>query len=136
MEPVSTWSSYRRKTSKNIFRRVVLTRCDAASGGAQSANSNPGFLGRSKIADVQESQARFDAVLADEVSAVSTLAIRQVQYQEITGVAAEALALLKSHLEPAALEPDSLQAWQTRGNAALILDPARHKPMPSRGCST
>lgn len=72
-------------------------------------------VGRGKITELQESQARYDSVVAREVSAISTLALRQAQYLEVTGVPADGLAGLRSGFRPVAPQPDSLQAWQTKG---------------------
>ena len=72
-------------------------------------------VGRGKTTEVQETQARYDSVLAREVSAQSTLALRQAQYQELTGAPAEGLALLAPGFKPVPPQPDSLPAWQSKG---------------------
>jgi outer membrane protein len=80
-------------------------------------------VGRGKITEVQETQARHDSVLAKEVSAQSTLALRQAQYQELTGVPAIGLADLRVGFVPAPPQPDNLQAWQLKGleqNAGVL----------------
>src|SRR4030095_8954333 len=71
-------------------------------------------VGRGKITDLQEAQARFDQVLAKEVSAQSALAAAQAQYQELTGVPAQGLTALRP-FAPTAPMPDDLQAWQGKG---------------------
>ncbi|MFT3953788.1 MAG: TolC family outer membrane protein [Piscinibacter sp.] len=75
-------------------------------------------VGRGKITDLQEAQARLDSVAAKEVSATSRLALAQAQYQELTGTPAEGLAPLQARLVPVPPAPDSLAAWQTRGHEA------------------
>ena len=75
-------------------------------------------VGRGKITEVQETQARYDSVLAQEVSAQSTLALRQAQYQELTGAPADGLAELAPGFVPAPPQPDNLQAWQLEGAGA------------------
>ena len=72
-------------------------------------------VGRGKVTDLQEAQARLDSVLAKEVSAQSQLALAQAQYQEVTGAPADALAPLKDRLLPVPPMPDSLAAWQQKG---------------------
>jgi outer membrane protein len=72
-------------------------------------------VGRGKITELQETQARYDSVLTKEVSAISTLALRQAQYQEVTGVPAEGLVELRAGFTPVPPQPDSLQAWQLKG---------------------
>lgn len=73
-------------------------------------------VGRGKITEVQETQARYDSVLTKEVSARSTLELRQARYAELTGASAEGLAELRSGFTPAPPQPDNLQAWQQKGN--------------------
>ncbi|HEU0200705.1 MAG TPA: TolC family outer membrane protein [Burkholderiaceae bacterium] len=77
-------------------------------------------VGRGKITDLQEAQARYDSVLARAVSAESTLALRQAQYEELTGVRAEGLADLRPGFAPVPPQPDSLQAWQLRGRDSNV----------------
>jgi outer membrane protein len=72
-------------------------------------------VGRGKITDLQEAQARYDTVLAREVSAQSTLALRQAQYEALTGVPAHGLAALPATFAPQAQSPDELQSWIQRG---------------------
>ena len=72
-------------------------------------------LGRGRITDVQEAQARYDAVLAREVSSRSTLSLREAQYEELSGVPARALHGLRSEFAPTAPEPLDLASWQARG---------------------
>lgn len=72
-------------------------------------------VGRGKITDVQETQARLDVVVSREVSARSTLALRQTQYRELTGVDADGLAPLGGGFAPSAPQPLDLSTWQARG---------------------
>jgi outer membrane protein len=72
-------------------------------------------VGRGKVTDLQEAQARYDQVLTREISARSTLDLRRAQFQETTGLPAEGLAQLAPGLVPTAPEPDNLVAWQVRG---------------------
>jgi len=73
-------------------------------------------VGRGKITELQETQARFDAVTAREISARSTLEVRQAQYRELTGAGAEGLAALRAGFRPEPPQPDDLHAWQERGH--------------------
>jgi outer membrane protein len=72
-------------------------------------------VGRAKVTDVQETQARYDSVLTKEVSAQSTLALRQAQYQELTGELAVGLAELRPGFTPSPPQPDNLLDWQAKG---------------------
>ncbi len=72
-------------------------------------------VGRGRITEVQETQARHDSVLTREISAESTLAQRRAQYAELTGGAGDNLRPLVAGFEPAPPAPDNLVAWQTQG---------------------
>jgi outer membrane protein len=72
-------------------------------------------VGRGKITDVQETQARYDSVLTKEISAQSTLAMREAQYLELTGARTAALTALRKDFVPAPPQPDNLAAWQAKG---------------------
>jgi outer membrane protein len=72
-------------------------------------------IGRGKVTELQEAKARFDAVTTKEVSALSTLVLRQAQFTETTGLPAEGLAKLARSFVPRAPEPDNLQVWQRKG---------------------
>jgi len=92
--------------------RVVLA--EMAAVGLQLERAQARFeLGRSRVTEVQETQARYDGVLAKEISARSMLELRRAQFRELTGLAAEGLAVLRSGFAP---EPvHGLEAWQRRG---------------------
>ena len=93
-----------------------VTQAEAAAVLMQRDRAQARFdVGRGRITDLQEAQARYDSVLTRVVSAQSTLALRQAQYQELTGVPAEGLAQLRAGFTPTPPQPDSLQAWQSRG---------------------
>lgn len=97
--------------------RVV--QAEKAAVGQQRDRAQARFdVGRGKITDLQEAQARYDSVLTREVSAQSTLAQRHEQYRELTGTAAEGLASLREGFAPTPPLPDSLQAWQLKGEDA------------------
>ena len=93
-----------------------VTQAEAAAVQMQRDRAQARFdVGRGRITDLQEAQARHDSVLARVVSAQSALALRQAQYQELTSAPAEGLAELRAGFVPAPPQPDSLQAWQSRG---------------------
>lgn len=74
-------------------------------------------VGRGKITDLQEAQARVDSVQARELSAQSQLSLRQAQYQALTGEPARALAPLQSRFTPQPPQPDDLGEWLRVGDA-------------------
>lgn len=95
---------------------VRVTQAEKAAVGMQLDRAKARFdAGRGKITDVQEAQARYDVVLAKEISADSELSIRQAQYREVTGEPAEGLAELRPGFVPHPPQPDSLQTWQSKG---------------------
>jgi len=94
--------------------RVV--QAEKAAVGMQRERAQARFdVGRGKITDVQETQARYDGVLGKEVSALSTLALRQAQFQELTGTPADGLVELRARFVPVPPQPDNLQAWHLKG---------------------
>ena len=72
-------------------------------------------VGRSKITDLRETQARYDQVVTKEISARSTLELRRAEFRETTGLPAESLAGLAPDFVPGAPVPSDLATWQTRG---------------------
>jgi outer membrane protein len=80
-------------------------------------------VGRGKITEVQEAQARLDGVATRELQAESTLELRRAQFEELTGAKAEGLAALGSRFAPQPPQPDSAAAWQQQaasGNARVL----------------
>lgn len=91
-----------------------VTQAEKAAIALQRDRAQARFdVGRGRITDLQEAQARYDQVLAKEVSAQSTLTSAQTQYLELTGVPARELATLSS-FTPTPPMPDDVQAWQDR----------------------
>lgn len=72
-------------------------------------------VGRGKVTDLQEAQARYDQILSKEINARSTLELRRAQFEETTGAQAERLAALAAGQAATPPEPDSLSAWQLKG---------------------
>jgi len=72
-------------------------------------------VGRGKITDLREAQARYDQVVTKEISARSTLDLRRAEFRETTGLPAESLAGLAADFAPSAPVPSGLAAWQERG---------------------
>ena len=92
-----------------------VTRSEKAAVAMQRDRAQARFdVGRGRITDLQEAQARLDQVVAREVSAHGTLASAQARYQELTGVPALGLAALRA-FAPTPPMPDDLRAWQARG---------------------
>jgi outer membrane protein len=101
-----------------LLAREVLhvTQAEKAAVEMQRDRAKARFdVGRGKITDVQETQARYDSVLTKEISAQSTLAMREAQYLELTGAPAANLTGLRADFTPLPPQPDNLQTWQAKG---------------------
>ena len=95
---------------------VRVAQAEMAAVGMQRDRAKARFdVGRGKVTDLQEAQARYDSVVAKELSAQSTLELRQAQYEELTGVWPVGLAELRRDFVPLPPQPDNLQAWQRKG---------------------
>lgn len=70
-------------------------------------------VGRGRITELQEAQARYDGVVAREISAAANLALRQAQYVELTAAPADALAPLRTDFVPAPPQPARLADWES-----------------------
>src|SRR5450830_200143 len=74
-------------------------------------------VGQDKITDVEEAQARLDAVSTRVVTAMATLEMRRSQFREITGLEPDGLATLSERFVPVPPQPARLDDWQARGEA-------------------
>jgi outer membrane protein len=93
-----------------------VTLAEKAAIGMQRERAQARFdVGRGKITDLQEAQARYDQILTKEINARSTLELRRAQFEENTGAQAESLATLAAGQAAQPPEPDNLLAWQLRG---------------------
>jgi outer membrane protein len=93
-----------------------VTRAEKAAVQMQRDRAQARFdVGRGKITDLHEAQARLDGVLAKEVSAASQLEQARARYQELTATPADGLAPLQSKFAAAAPMTDDLLEWQARG---------------------
>lgn len=98
---------------------LEVTRAEKAAVQRQRDRAQARFdVGRGKVTDLQEAQARLDTVAAKEVSAQSQLALAQAQYLELTGSEAAGLAPLQPQLTPTPPMPDSLATWQLKSRDA------------------
>jgi outer membrane protein len=80
-------------------------------------------LGRGRITELQEAQARLDAVATRELQADSTLALRRAQFEALTGAPSTALAPLRTDFQPRPPQPDDAAEWQrlAAANATRVL---------------
>lgn len=90
-------------------------------------------IGQGKITELQEAQARLDAVETREVLAQSTLQLRQTQFQETIGTPPAQLAGLAPSFVPRQPEPDNLQSWQAKGEGQNSLVRIRQSELQIAG---
>lgn len=96
--------------------RVV--RAEKAAVSLQRERAQARFeVGRGRVTDLQEAQARLDAVATREVQADSTLVLRRAQFEALTGAEAEGLAPLRADFTPLPPQPDDALAWQQHAAA-------------------
>ena len=108
--------------------RVVAA--ERAAVGSQRDRAQARFeVGRARITDVQEAQARYDSVLAREIAVLSTLDLRRAQFEELTGAPATGLAALRADFVPAPPQPDELGTWQRRAYAGNVTVQAREREL-------
>ncbi len=72
-------------------------------------------VGSGRVTDLQEAQARHDGTVAKLIGARSALALRQAQFQSLTGASAQGLADLARVSRLPAPAPDLLRDWQRKG---------------------
>jgi len=95
-----------------------VTQAELAAVQLQRDRAQARFdVGRGKITDLQEAQARVDSLLARELSAQSQLALREAQFQELTGTPARELRPLRADFKPQPPLPDDLGGWQQLGES-------------------
>lgn len=111
---------------------VRVLQAELAAVGNQRERAQARFaIGQDRITDVQEAQARLDAVVTREVSARSLLALRRAQFLETTGSAPEGLAPLATSFVPRPPAPATLADWQARGESGSTLVLARQSERAS-----
>lgn len=95
--------------------RLAVVQAEKAAVAMQRERAQARFeVGRGKITEVQETQARYDSVLANEISAQSALSVSEAQFLELTGAPAAGLAAVRPGFTPAPPRPDDLGAWQRK----------------------
>jgi multidrug efflux pump len=94
---------------------VRAVEAQKAALGEQLARSRARFdVGKGRSTDVEEAQARFDAVAASEIAAQSRLELRRAQFQALTGAPAQQLASFGERFVPLPPQPDNLAAWTAK----------------------
>ena len=93
-----------------------VTRAEETTLAEQRERAQARFdVGSGRITDVQEARARHDGTVAKLIGAQSALALRQAQFQWLTGASAQGLADLASVSRLPAPPPELLPDWQRKG---------------------
>ena len=93
-----------------------VTEAEEATLAEQRERAQARFeVGSGRITDVQEAQARHDGTVAKRIGAQSALALRQAQFQSLTGASAQGLADLARVRRLPAPKPELLEDWQRKG---------------------
>jgi multidrug efflux pump len=71
-------------------------------------------VGKARATELEDSQARYDSVVANEIAAVSKLDLARAQFLEVTGVPANGLADFGARFVPVAPEPQNLSFWTAK----------------------
>ncbi|MGA0612815.1 TolC family outer membrane protein [Caldimonas sp. KR1-144] len=113
---------------------VRVVQAEKAAIGAQRDRAQARFdVGRGKVTDLQEAQARYDQVQTKEISALSNLDLRRAAFKEAIGLPAQDLTPLATSFAPVAPQPDSLAAWQAKGEDQSTLVRVRRSQLEIAG---
>lgn len=115
------------RVSEAYFNVIVAedtlryTLAEKAAVSQQLASAQARFkAGRTNITDVQDAQARYDAILAEELSAENNLSQWRVRYERSVGAAPENLVRLSDSFQPTQPDPDNVNEWIRRGDAGNL----------------
>lgn len=96
-------------------------RAEKAAVSQQLASAQARFkAGRANVTDVQDAQARYDAIVAQELAAENDLAQWRARYERSVGEAPDNLVRLPDDFEPTLPDPDDVNAWIRRGTAGNL----------------
>jgi len=116
---------------------VGVVQAEKAAVSLQRDRAQARFeLGRGRITELHEAQARLDAVLARELQADGQRTLRRAQLQELTGASADGLAPLRTDFRPQPPEPDSAAAWQQQAANQATRVLAKEKELVIAGFET
>ncbi|HEX5489193.1 MAG TPA: TolC family outer membrane protein [Rhodanobacteraceae bacterium] len=95
---------------------LELTREQKAATAQQLASAKARFkAGKTNITDVDDAQASYDGIVAQEIAAANNLTIQQDQFRSIVGEPPQALASVPDSFTPGPPVPDDLQTWINSG---------------------
>lgn len=87
-----------------------------AAVAQQLASAQARFkAGKTNITDVDNAEASYDGIVAQEIGAANNLTIQQAQFASIVGEPPLQLAKVPGSFKPVPPQPDNLQDWVDRG---------------------
>jgi outer membrane protein len=89
---------------------LILAQKTAITKQLEQAKANFD-VGNSTITDVNEAQARFDLIVAQEIAASNDVEVKRRTIQSITGDSPQKLAPVAVTLKPAMPTPNDMEAW-------------------------
>lgn len=123
----STQQDLITRVSEAYFNVIVgedtlrYVRSEKAAVARQLASAKARFqAGRANVTDVQDAEARYDAIIAQELAAENNLAQWRARYERSVGEAPENLARLPDGFQPTLPDPDDLDEWIKRGTAGNL----------------
>ncbi|HEX5313760.1 MAG TPA: TolC family outer membrane protein [Gammaproteobacteria bacterium] len=115
------------RVSEAYFNVIVgydtlrYVRAEKAAVAEQLASAKARFqAGRTNITDVQDAEARYDAIIAQEIQAENNLAEWNARYQRAVGVTPDKLLRLPEDFQPTLPDPNDMNAWIQRGLAGNL----------------
>lgn len=115
------------RVSEAYFNVIVAgdtlryTRAEEAAVSEQLASAKARFkAGRTNVTDVEDAQARYDAILAQELAAENNLTEWETRFRRSVGVAPANLLHLPDSFQPTLPDPDNVEEWIQRGYTGNI----------------
>src|SRR5665647_234109 len=104
--------------------KVNLTKAQIDAVGQQLAQAKKTFsVGSATITDTNEAQSRFDAIVADEISARNDLDLKQAAYHQLTNLDPLTLVPISETRKPIPPEPAVIDPWlaQARSDSLTVI---------------
>lgn len=92
--------------------KLDLIAAQKAAITQQLAQAKANFdVGSSTITDVNEAQAKFDLIVAQEIATNNEVEVKRLTIQSITGVSPQKLAAVEANLKPIMPAPTDMESW-------------------------
>ncbi|WP_410500075.1 TolC family outer membrane protein [Chitinibacter sp. S2-10] len=101
--------------------KVKLIEAQKQAVAEQLAFARKSFeVGVATITDTDEAQASYDSILAAEIVIQNDLQVKSSAFTLLTGLSNETLSAIGDHKQPAAPEPNDLQAWLKKADGSSL----------------